>query len=334
MRESLKAKADIMISVYSELQRSYRWSANDITLRFAALVYAISGKQFDFPTFDRTVRYIRKSTGYFSPYRSTLLFPMAAQLIAFCGDPYEAFDEVLKIDRMMINHGFLKASYIGNAAYAIMKAGSKEDTRTRVIKAHDIYRLMKNNHSWLTGPDDYVSAALLASEPGTARELTAAIESYYRALRKEGFWMSNGLQFLSHLLVFSRKPAAEAASLCRKTADFLKLNKLSVSAIYYGAIGLLSLLNGESGRALDEVVETVDYMKKNKDFRWFFKEMNVLMISSLVGNEYVEDKKKQTDTGSAAAENNSEILAAVQTAAIIAVSSAVTTSVVMSASTS
>jgi hypothetical protein len=203
----------------------------------------------------------------------------------------------------------------------------------RIVKAHEIYRHMRDKHIWMTGPDDYVSAALLAGLPGLPEEIASAADHYYNELRNHGFFMSNGLQFLSHLLVLSGKPPLEAAVACREISDFLKQNKLSVSSMYFGAIGLLVALGPERTQALADVAETVEYMKHNWNFKWFFKEMNVLIITSLVSVDYARDKIRQSGNAAVVSDTTNRILETAITAAIIAASAAAASAAVTGAST-
>jgi len=87
--------------------------------------------------------------------------------------------------------------------------------------------------------------------------------------------------------------------------------------MYYGAIGLLVLLGQDCNKALTDLVEMVDYLKANKAFKWYYKEINVLMISALVGSEYVEELK-QKNLGTTSIGIAIEALIAAQTAAMIA----------------
>lgn len=317
MKESLKRKADVMCDVYSQLYKKYKWKANDVALRFAACVYSQSDKKFQIEQYDRLIKHIKKNTGLFSYFRATLLYSTAAQLICQFDQPEQAFLDLLGCDQILKENGFKATSYRGIAAYALLLTCSEEVTEPRVRKALAIYKRMKDKHYWLTTTDDYGIAVLLAAEKEDQDNLIARIEANYQRLNQEGFGKSNGLQFLSHLLTFSPEPATELARRAKEVADFLKANKLKVSSMYYGAIGLLVLLGQDCNKALTDLVEMVDYLKANKAFKWYYKEINVLMISALVGSEYVEELK-QKNLGTTSIGIAIEALIAAQTAAMIA----------------
>ena len=102
--------------------------------------------------------------------------------------------------------------------------------------------------------------------------------------------------------------------------------------MYYGTIGLLALLDNDSKKALEEVVAMVAYMKSRKDFKWYYKEINTLMISALVSNEYMEEKKQQQGLSTTSIGITIEALIAAQTAAMIAATTAAASAASASAS--
>src|SRR5665647_876729 len=332
MNTILMAKADNLISVYNELKKKYKWRANDVSLRFAAFIFALFDVPFEINKYDTVIRFIKKNTGIFSYYRSTLLYSMAAQLMCQFDNYEQSFLRMLEYDHKVKNHGFKNTTYLGIAAYALLLTCTPDALEYRIIRAQEIYKGMKEKHFWLTSSDDYAVSILLAAEDEPVAILIDRMEQHYNQLRSEGFGRSNGLQFLSHLLTFRTEQVSEKVTLCREIASFLKENKLAVSSMYYGTIGLLALLGNDSKKALEEVVAMVAYMKSRKDFKWYYKEINTLMISALVSNEYMEEKKQQQGLSTTSIGITIEALIAAQTAAMIAATTAATSAASASAS--
>src|SRR5659263_653583 len=106
MNTILKAKADNLICVYNELKKKYKWRANDISLRFAAFIFALFDVPFEINKYDTVIRFIKKNTGIFSYYRSTLLYSMAAQLMCQFDNYEQSFLQMLEYDHKMKDHGF------------------------------------------------------------------------------------------------------------------------------------------------------------------------------------------------------------------------------------
>lgn len=321
MKDSLRSKADTMVEVYGQLRKKFFWRANDVSLRFAGCIYSLTGKTFDLERYDNLLAQIKKQTGYFSYFRSTLLYPIAAQLVCQFEHPEQAFSDLLDYDRLLKANGFKGTAHRGIAAYALLLTCPPGEIDTRINRAREIYQRMKENHFWLTSSDDYGVAVLLAAEKDDLHSLVQRMEENYEHLRREGFRRSNGLQLLSHLLTFSPEPAEVMAGRCREIADFLKARKLGLSSMYYGGIGLLALLGKNSDDALADLVDMVGYLKEKKEFKFYYREMNVLMVSALVGTEYTEEKK-QGQLGTTSIGIAVEALIAAQAAAIIAATSA------------
>jgi len=141
-------------------------------------------------------------------------------------------------------------------------------------------------------------------------------------LNKEGFRKSNGLQFLSHLLTFIPGNANTKAQHIKRINDKLKSEKLGVSSTYYGTLGYLALLGEFSKRAVEEVIDTVSYLKSNKNFKWVNKEMNVLISTALVTSQYIEKVSQQNSVLETGIQISMESIIAAQTAALIATTSA------------
>jgi len=326
MKDRLRVKASTLMDVYAQLKKEYKWRSNDISLRFTACIYALTGKAFAFKEFDQATKHIKKSTGLFSYFRSSLLYPIAAQLVNNFDDPQQAFAQILEYDKALKANGFKSTSQRGIAAYALLLTCPHGELESRISRAMKLYKRMKKEHPWLTSANSYGVVVLLAAENQSLDSLLNKMEENYQLLREHGFKRSSGLQLLSHLLTFSPEPGEELSRRCQRIMDFLQTNRLKVSSMYYGAIGLMALLGESCYQGLDDIVEMADYLKENKAFKWYYKELNLMMICALVANEYVEDQKQQ-NLGTTSLGIAMEALIAAQTAAmftVIATTSAAT----------
>lgn len=322
MDEKLKAKADLFIETYDSMKKLYRWSAGDLTLRFAALVYMLGDMRFQSDVFNDTVNYIKKNSKLFSYYRSHQKYSTAALLITKSPEPQKAFDCLLEYEDKLKKAGFKNSPYLSIAAYALLLTCNPEEAGGRVEKAMKLYRKMKENHFWLTTSDDYPVAVLMSASEAPEESLLSEIEYCYDALRREGFYRGNGLQFLSHLLSFIPDNEKSKVQKAKHIYDRLKNEGLRIASPYYGIIGYLSLLGEYSDQAVGEVLELVSYLKSNRSFRWVNKGMNTLAATALVANNYFDTCGKNGELLETGIGISIEAMIAAQTAALIAAASA------------
>jgi len=326
MEDKLKLKLDKMISLYEYLRKEYKWN-NDLMLRFTAFIYTINNKEFDKTQFDEILQYIKKSSPRFSSYKSDQGFSIAALLINKYDDAKAAFDKQLQIEEKLRNVGFKKSSYLAIASYALMITAKEEEWNERVERAWRIFKGMKKDHFWFTGGDDYPVVILLAGGKESPEDITNTSEECFNKLHEAGFSKSNGLQFLSQILTFVPKPTEDKIKACKDVFHYLKDNKVKVYYSYYGVIGFLEVLGDDTMKAAEEVVEVYEYLRANKDFRWLGNDMNVLIATSLVCNEYVQKKVSERALIDTALSISIETIIAAQTAAIIAATTAATAAI-------
>jgi len=326
MEDILKLKLDKMISLYEYLRQEYKWN-NDLMLRFAAFIYTINNKEFDKMKFDEVLEHIKKSSPRFSHYKTDQGFSIAALLINKYDNAKEAFDKQLRIEEKLRNAGFKKSSYLAIASYALMITAKEEEWSQRAERAWEIYKGMKKDHFWLTGGDDYPVVILLAAGKDSPEDIANTAEECFSKLHEAGFSKSNGLQFLSQILTFVPKPTEDKIKACKDVFHYLKENKVKVYYSYYGVIGFLEVLGDETMQAAEEVVEVYEALRANKDFRWLGNDMNVLIATSLVCNEYVQKKVNEQALMDTALSVSIDTIIAAQTAAIIAATTAATAAV-------
>ncbi|MTI79860.1 MAG: DUF4003 domain-containing protein [Firmicutes bacterium] len=330
MDNYLQTQLDSLVDLYNIMKKKYRWKANDISLRFAAYLFCLRSKPFDESQYDEMLKYIKKNTGLFSSHR-TQAFTLTALLITRFDDPKQAHSDLLDYESLMKNEGFKSSQYLSIAAYALLLTCPKNSTPQRVKKAFEIYKRMKENHYWLTSADDYPVAVLLSDSEDHLDKIEKEMESCYQQLNDAGLRKSNGLQFLSHLLTFSPEATERKVARCKETMNYLKQHKLGVSSTYYGAIGFLALLGEEADKAKEEVREAVDYLKNIKGFKWHNKDLNILIVASMISNKYMEDTKHQQMLETTLGISIQALIAA-QTAALIAATSAAAAASAASAS--
>ena len=323
MKPIYEAKVKKLTDNYLEIRKQFMWE-NDLSKHLIALTYTMNNKEIDVSEIKDIKEYIKSKTGVFSSFRGTMGFTLAGLLCANPEDAKQQFDFMISNEKLLKESGFKSSTYLPTALYALSSIYDGYDLRNQVNKAVDIYKEMKKNHPFLTSGDDYALSILLAN---TDHDMNV-IEGYYKQLNMNGFYKSNGLQMLSHILAFSKRDIDENVKICIDTYERLKKNKLKVSAAYYPSIGIISLLPDDQGELKEDVIEIAKYLKSQKKYMWLDKGMNVLIGASLIASEYIKEQSSKELVSTSLNVSIQAIIAAQQAAmvATIAATSAASSS--------
>lgn len=285
MKSVYEEKIANMRDNYLVLRKAFIWE-NDLSKHLVALTYAMKDEKINVDDIKDIKEYIKKRTGIFSSFRGNMWFALAGLLSVNSDNAKEKFDFMMDNEKILKEAGFKSSTYLPTALYALASSYEGYDVSGQVNKAMDIYIVMKKNHPFLTSGDDYALSILLANTDHDMR----TIEEYYTELNNKGFYKSNGLQMLSHILAFSEKSTSETIDICIEIYKQLKKNKLKVSAAYYPAIGIMSLLPETQDELKNDVIEIAKFLKTQKRYMWLDKGMNVLIGASLVASEYIKEQ--------------------------------------------
>lgn len=313
VKETLKSKIDKMVDLYSSIQKQYIGQASMIK-QFAALIYTQKDREFSKKRIDDAMNTIKKNTGIFSPYRGTSMFLLGMLLCSQYDNPDEVIMKMMGYHEKFRENGFKNSQYLPIANYALVLTCEDSLVDSRIKKAYDIYSEMKSNHPWLTSGDDYPLCILLAEHNNSIK----VIEDYYTMLNQRGLSKSNGLQLLSHILSFSSEDIVTTSDRCKAVYDRLKENKLKLYSSYYGALGLITLLDDEGNEIVDDLIEAAHYINGLKKYKWNGKGLNIILASALVSDEYIKEKSSNSSLLDTTISVTLETLISAQTSAILA----------------
>lgn len=148
-----------------------------------------------------------------------------------------------------------------------------------------------------------------------------SIESLYSALNMNGFTKSNNLQLLSHILSLSNDDTDTKVKKCTEIVDYLKGRKIKVYPDSYATIGIVSLMYSESANILSEIIETYEYVKSIKGFKWLGKDILLLIASAIITNKNIDSYKQNVSLVETSFGISLQAIIAAQTAAVIAATS-------------
>lgn len=317
VRSNLQQKVDSMRDCYFKICEEYKWESH-YSKHLAALTYTLKNKEFDKQRVENVKKAIKENTGVFSNYRGYTSFILAMLLCCQYDNPEEKLIELLSFDRKLRDAGFKNSMYLPVASYAVSLTSDYANVDQKASKAYEIYAEMKKNHPWLTSGDDYPLCVLLADSDNSTNLVVENIEDCYRYLNEFGFSKGNGLQFLSHILSFSNEDNRIKAQRCRDIFTILKENKLKLYTNYYAALGFLTIIGDNNNSAIESVIDVAKYLKDLKKYKWLGNGMNVLIASSIVCDEYINERKGQKNLIDTTLSISIEALIAAQTAALVA----------------
>jgi hypothetical protein len=322
MKTNYEIKLKTLLENYQILKSEFKWE-QDLNLHLIALNYVLNDKPVEVLPLKEMKDFLKQNTKMFSPFRSTGMFALCGLLASENDMPKMQLKFMMDHLDMAKEVGFKSASYLPVALYTLDKVYDGSDVNVFLQKAINLYKEMKSNHPFLTGGDDYALAILLASNDCQP----SLIEPYYNALNKAGFSKSNGLQMMSHILSFNPENVDQSVNKCVNIFNVLKQNKLKLSADYYSAIALMSLLPGD---LTGDLIEVSLFLNRQKGYKWLGKGMNVLIASALIAGEFVNDQ--ESDMMTATLQISIQSIIAAQQAAMIAATCAITAAAATSAS--
>jgi hypothetical protein len=198
--------------------------------------------------------------------------------------------DTLLIYDLMKKNKFRTSDYLVIAAYQIAAHAKPDQFEHRVERTKTFYDHMKAQHRFLTGQDDYIFAAMLALSDLDVESGVTRMEHLYTELKPE-FSPGNSVQALTQVLVLGDdNPDAGARVLALNEA--FRRRDIRMDKMYtLPSLGILSLLPADRDTLVAQVEETYELLRTQKGFgAWSINKQELLLLSSsLVAVQYVED---------------------------------------------
>lgn len=270
---------------------------------------------------------LKGETGPFSSFRGTAKLATISMLAA------DEEPETL-LQRGLTVYQALKAHFSGSQylpVAAMILANLTEPARYEEVSARTraVYKLMKQEHPFLTGGEDSVFAALLALSPLSDQEIVAETEACYERL-KPAFHSGNAVQSLSHVLALGEGGAGEKCDKTLALYDKLRDREYRYGVSYeLATLGSLALLPGEPDELADDTAQVADWLAEQKGYGVFGvgKKQRLMHAGMLVTSDRIGDAQRSA-MGPAALGAVVSLIAAQQAAicAAVAASSAASAS--------
>lgn len=318
MDDAVRMKMDKFENIYSILSKEYKWSSSQMINIFTSLIYTSSNVDFNKTKMDDILKFIKENTGTFSHHRGHDRFFISALLNTNFEAPMEAFKKLSMLEEQLKEGGFSRGTYSGFSAYLLLTSSQEGTTQFNIRKAKLIYDRIREKHFWLTGQDDYPLSVLLSFSEEDVDTIVNRIETLFDMLHRSGFSKSNSLQFLSHILSFGEGPVELKVQKCHSIVDYFKEKKIRINSTHYGTIGLIALIYDNKNEILDDIMEIIEHLKGQKNFKWTGRDVLLLIASALVMNKHVENYKEHSELLKTTLGISVQAIIAAQTAAMVA----------------
>ncbi|MUK90832.1 DUF4003 family protein [Ornithinibacillus sp. L9] len=284
----MDTKIQNYIDTYEILHQNMKWKVTDKNILMTiASIYTMNNKMLNIEKMLKISDSIKGRAGLFSSMKSYPRFTTAAMLDVNFEDPENQVEQLFDYYERFREAKFSSGTFTYMAATILLTNQDQVKSVEQTInKVKSIYDGMKKEHGFLTSSGDYPLATLLAFED--KEDIIDHIEMYYERLAKNGFRKGNDLQILSHILSLSDDINVEQlVSRAVSVYDSLKTVRIKPKAMYYPAIGILTLLPPEE-LDIQVIVNMYEKLNQEKQFKWQ-KDMNVLLAVSFYVNEKLEN---------------------------------------------
>ena len=292
-----------------------------------ALSLAMKNQPANKEKIEENIEIIKNNTGIFSSFRGYSMY-YTATLLSTKANVESEFKEILDIFQLLKEKRFWNDTYLPFVAITLYENKDKIDIDNCVGNMKYVYDFMKKHHPFLTSTDDYCRIALIAINSRNLDEDLNYIEQCYEKLSKNGFYKSNNLQALSHIMCFDKERNDESINKIVRLKDALYKENCKMDGYAYPLIGAISLLDCNENIVVNQIKNVSDKLKEVKGFgNWSLGKHNRNMISgTIVASAYADFLKEESNIDAISNNIILDIIVAIEIACMIAMMSAISAS--------
>lgn len=264
MKQELVNKCDLLSQNNKVINKLQSFGMTMMNLS-GALLFTQNDIEVNKEEFKLCEKLLKDRTGIFSDFRGNVKIPVICKMV-LADNSEEYLDKLERLYKLLKHIKWGGNEHKIMAAVAIADNCDEADFDKYVDRTEEIYKRMKEGHSFLTSDEDLPLAAILATSDLDVNKLINDMEDCYSILKTK-FHDSNAVQSLSHVLSLGDKSPVEK---CNKVFDIF--DELKAEGHKFGTGYELSVLGciAISDISVDEIVkligETDDYLKKQKGF--------------------------------------------------------------------
>lgn len=243
--------------------------------------------------------HIKKNTSFFSPFRSQS-FLLAALMTLHSEQPEPIFSRLKEHYDSLKKAGFRQTQYLPMASYCLdsilydpriqdMSIQTRSYKEALIAKSYETFTLMKEQHPWLTGGDDYALCVLLAH----SHKNLSRVEYIFDQLNLHGLSKTNGLQSLSNILALSNEDENSLVQRLIQLKEQFKAKGLKFNDFAFPGLGLLVHLNCDE-QMVEDIANSINALHKLKHYKWLDKSLLLLFVILLQSEQYKSELSQKT----------------------------------------
>jgi hypothetical protein len=265
----------------------------------AANALTANGVKADVEKLKSAKKIISKNAGVLSYLKGNVSTPFAAN-ISFREDPKAYFDKVVKFYNL-IKKQFSRSEYTALLAIILADTVDEDSISSVVSRGVQIYRLMKEQHPFLTNEKDSVLAGLLALSEKDNTELVEDMEKCYDLLRIK-FSDKSSIHTVAHILALTESSAREKVERLIELYDVLReKGKKYGQYTELAALAAVSILDDNTEGVADTIIEIDDFLAKQKGYGLLGLDKKTRMMhATLLTADLYDTAKSSSETLSGA----------------------------------
>lgn len=269
---------------------------------------------------EESINVIKENTKMFSNFRGHSMFYLA-NILSTKSNREEEFKSIKNIYDKLKEEKFINDSYLPFTAIIIHSNKDKMDINTSIEKTKYVYDFMKKHHRWLTSSDDYCRAALIAINSNDLDNDLEYIEKAYEIFNSRGFYKSNNLQSLSHIMALDKDKSEKTIDKVIRIKELLEQEKCKIDGYGYPLIGALALIDYDENKIVEQIVRVSNKLSEVKGFgNWALGKNNRNMLSaSIVAASYAQYLNEDSNVDSISSNIFLEIIIAIEIAMMVAI---------------
>ncbi len=283
MRDSLQALCNQFIEARDVIRNTFKWE-NSFMPPVCANLFCAKGAVPDADRLRECRDLINRNTGIFSSFRGQIRVPLACML-SMEGDAEGKFSRAQDVYKALREH-FSSSDYLALAAFLLADDDCSEE---RLARGRKIYRLMKDEHPFLTSSEDSIFAVMMAWSDQSDEELISDMEASYRLL-KERFHDSNCVQTMTHVLAMEK---GDAKAKCERV--FMLYDTIERNSGKYGkhhemaTLAALAMLNADPDALAGDMMEVDEFLAQQKGYGFWGidRKTRLMHAAMIVSDEYV-----------------------------------------------
>lgn len=256
-----------------------------------AHLFCTRGKTVDEERLKACLKLIRKKTGVFSNFRSTMELAFACML-SLEEEPELALEKALSAYDLLKKE-FMSSQYLPLAAFLLK---DETDMAGYIARGREIYLTMRKEHPFLTSTEDSVFAVMMAFSEKDNQTLVEEMEACYTLLKKE-FHTGNSVQTVSHVLAISGGTPAEKTGKLIELYEALRQSGLKYSKYYeLPTLAAFSTMPVDVRQMAMDMLDVDIWLSRQKGYGFWglSKHTRLMHAAMIVSNAYTSNPSLDT----------------------------------------